>query len=99
MMLPDPERCATCGSRGRVIDSRREHGYRRRRRQCVDCGRKWNTYESFLNVQPAIAARRRRLSSPPPSVVPPAEAAPPASIGPAPKPPSRRTARSRYLGG
>lgn len=47
--LPDPENCERCGTRGRVIRSRKYPGYRRRRHKCPRCGHPWTTYQSALN--------------------------------------------------
>jgi transcriptional regulator NrdR family protein len=47
--LPDPERCRHCGKKGRVIESRREPGYRRRRHQCDACNWRWSSYQSIIN--------------------------------------------------
>lgn len=106
VILTDPDICPTCAQRGRVINSRRKCGYRRRTRLCGLCGRKWNTYESLLNVQPVLARKRRALAAPSPSpavVPPPTQApspAPPSPVVPSPMPASatgRRVVRSSYL--
>lgn len=49
--LPDPEKCKVCNLEGTLIDSRlaTEKGYRRRRRRCPKCRRRWNTYETTVN--------------------------------------------------
>lgn len=47
--LPDPERCPRCKTKGRVIKSRRLPGWRKRRRKCPECGKRWNTYETTIN--------------------------------------------------
>jgi hypothetical protein len=49
MTLPDPEHCRVCNVRGFVIDSRKPDGYRRKRRECPKCGRRWNSFESVVN--------------------------------------------------
>lgn len=46
--LPCPETCR-CGGDTRIIDSRRNDGYRVRRRECKECRKRWNTYETMVN--------------------------------------------------
>lgn len=60
MTILDPDRCKSCGRKGRVVDSRRGRGYRRRRhvcRTCVDAKgkpRAWTSYQSRLSPVPAL---------------------------------------------
>jgi NAD(P)H-flavin reductase len=65
MMNYDPDVCYVCGQPGRVVDSRRAFGYRRRRHQCVTgcCEtdgarrgqpRRWTTYQSRVDVRRTI---------------------------------------------
>lgn len=49
--LPCPETCPLCHVRADLIDSRLRVGFRRRRYRCGRCKRKWNTYETVLNVK------------------------------------------------
>ena len=55
--LPDPEDCRTCHCKGRVIDSRRRRGYRRRRHECPACGHRWSTYQTRLNPRRVSCVR------------------------------------------
>lgn len=42
----DPRTCAWCDGRGTVIDVQAmDNGTIRRQRKCVDCGKKWTTFE------------------------------------------------------
>lgn len=41
-------KCAKCGGKSKVIDSREQPLSIRRRRECVKCKHRWNTYESEL---------------------------------------------------
>lgn len=101
--VDDPERCEKCGGRGKVVESRHEGNYRRRRRQCPKCGHTWTSYESRLNVQPVIAkVEQRRAAVAAASAdheprVPSPEPPPPAPAK-APAPPPRRVTRSPYIG-
>jgi transcriptional regulator NrdR family protein len=49
----DPETCAKCGGHGDVIDKERGQvetvGYRRRRRQCKKCHRRWSEYTTLIH--------------------------------------------------
>lgn len=39
-------KCPRCGcAKSRLIDSRTENGFRRRRRKCYECDARWNTLE------------------------------------------------------
>lgn len=49
MTLPDPERCRQCGGKGRVLNSRKRRGFRRRVRYCAPCDHRWNSYESIVD--------------------------------------------------
>lgn len=101
--LHDPERCPNCQGRGRVVESRHEGNYRRRRKKCDVCAFSWSTYESVLNVQPVISKvekRRAAEPAPPPASAPPAAPPPPASPSPVTSAPrGRRVTRSSYLSG
>ncbi len=57
--MPDPNTCGTCRGRGQVIESRSYPGYRRRRHVCAACGRRWTTFESFLDPRRVIERPRR----------------------------------------
>lgn len=50
----DPMQCRKCGGRGKVIDTRKCVGYRRRRHACERCGLRWNSFVSLLNPKKAI---------------------------------------------
>ena len=40
------ERCPSCGKmKSKIIDTRMENGYRKRRRECLCCGSGWSTVE------------------------------------------------------
>ena len=40
------ERCPSCGKTGsKIIDTRMENGYRKRKRECLSCGSRWSTIE------------------------------------------------------
>lgn len=60
----NPEQCRTCGGKGRVIESRITPTCRRRRRECPDCGRRWTSYESFINPR-RVLFRDRPLGGAP----------------------------------
>lgn len=49
--LRDPERCPRCSSDSKVVDSRRTVMARKRRRACLACAYRWNTYESLIDPQ------------------------------------------------
>lgn len=52
--------CPQCGSEhSRVFDSRSRSGCRMRRRVCIDCGRRFTTYESCFD--PDFAYRLTRV--------------------------------------
>lgn len=101
IIFQDPERCRGCGVKGRVVESRRGKGYRKRRRQCFACQITWTTYESLINVQRAMARKRREVLADDRSSS--AVVSPPATNQPKPPIPSQprrgRAAHSRYLTG
>ena len=40
------EKCPTCGkTNSKIIDTRMENGYRKRRWECLCCGARWSTAE------------------------------------------------------
>lgn len=40
------ERCPACRKmKSKIIDTRMENGYRKRRRECLCCGSRWSTIE------------------------------------------------------
>jgi transcriptional regulator NrdR family protein len=47
----------TCGGDSKVVDSRPSHDTVRRRRVCLECGRKWTTYE----MEPTISRPTPRV--------------------------------------
>ncbi len=57
--LRDPHRCRHCGEPGKVIDTRVENGYRKRRRECPSCvverldgitkPYRWNSFETIID--------------------------------------------------
>jgi transcriptional regulator NrdR family protein len=51
MRLRDPEVCRACQADSRVVNSRRIRRCRVRRRECVQCGHRWTTYESLINPE------------------------------------------------
>lgn len=58
MTKRDPECCAKCGKKARVIESKKRIGYRRRVHRCAECKVTWNTYQSTINprlVKPIAA--------------------------------------------
>jgi hypothetical protein len=101
----DPECCPHCKasgttSRGKIIESRHEGAYRRRRRKCPVCALAWTSYESTVNVEPVITRHERRRAaaeSPARSPAAPPTAAP-APVAKPPATPGRRVTRSTYLG-
>lgn len=54
--LRDPEICPTCHRKGRVIDSRRRVGYRRRVHRCGSCKVTWESFQSTINPRRVHAA-------------------------------------------
>ncbi len=53
LALPSPDVCQ-CGGQSKVIDVRAQDGHLRsgwlwRRRECLACGARWNTWESILH--------------------------------------------------
>lgn len=45
--------CDNCGGEDvRIIDSRKEYGYTRRRKECPECGERFSTYEIRLGEPP-----------------------------------------------
>lgn len=68
--LPDPERCRHCNRKGRVIESRRQQGYRRRRHQCDACNWRWSSFQSVINPS-KVKIRRRDTSQVAPEQNPP----------------------------
>lgn len=56
--------CDECGGNSKVADSRPGPGGWKRRRECLDCGLKWNTLENRTTVSPGedeINYRLRKL--------------------------------------
>lgn len=47
--LQDPDTCRQCGGKSGVLRSLSAKGLRRRRRECLECGHRWTTYETRLN--------------------------------------------------
>lgn len=47
--LRDPELCPKCWQRSRVVNSRTAPMSRKRRRACIVCRHRWNTFESLIN--------------------------------------------------
>lgn len=46
------ERCPACGKmKSKIIDTRMENGYRKRKRECLCCGRRWSTIEVRVKEQ------------------------------------------------
>lgn len=102
VIFADPERCPACGVRGRIVESRLGHGYRKRRRQCPTCAVTWTSYESRINVQRAMARKRREILAadlPPPDVPATASRTTPTAVDALGIRPSRpaRVGRSQYL--
>ncbi|HXG71316.1 MAG TPA: hypothetical protein VNJ04_11990 [Gemmatimonadaceae bacterium] len=60
-MSSTPEHCPLChGDQCLVINSRPHPTKRIRRRQCLRCGQRWNTYESLIDpdeIPPAMLSR------------------------------------------
>jgi transcriptional regulator NrdR family protein len=54
--LRDYELCPKCHGKGRVVDSRKRKGYRRRMHRCRTCKIAWPSFQSVINprrVSPA----------------------------------------------
>lgn len=47
--LRDPEHCPKCGRDSRVINTRPALMARKRRRECLVCAHRWNTFESLID--------------------------------------------------
>lgn len=46
------EKCPSCGKMdSKIIDTRMENGYRKRRRECLCCGARWSTVEVRVKEQ------------------------------------------------
>lgn len=46
------ERCPACGkTNSKIIDTRMENGYRKRKRECLCCGARWSTVEVRVKEQ------------------------------------------------
>lgn len=59
-------KCPFCGSAGdKVVDSResREGTLIRRRRECLDCGRRYTTYEHIEEITPVVVKKDGRRES------------------------------------
>lgn len=105
VIFQDPEHCKACGLKGRVIESRRGRGYRKRRRLCTRCQTRWTTYESLINVERAMSRKRREVlaadaavPTAAPTETPSTTTPPPTVTGPiAVSVRPARMARSRYL--
>lgn len=48
-VTPLIDTCGKCGGFTRVLECRGSKEYRRRRRECKDCGHRFTTYESRIN--------------------------------------------------
>ena len=59
--LRDPEHCPKCGKDSRVINTRAGTMARKRRRECLTCAHRWNTFESLIDPE-AIRLRSARTS-------------------------------------
>jgi hypothetical protein len=101
----DPYVCEKCGATGKVVDSRKEPGYRRRRHECV-CGERWTSYHSRVHPRAVLEQRAAAAlvnETPVPAIAAAQEPARPApalsATGQAvAKPRVSRVARSSYLG-
>jgi DNA-directed RNA polymerase subunit M/transcription elongation factor TFIIS len=49
LILRDPEVCPKCAADSRVVNTRAGTMSRKRRRECLACAYRWNTYESLIN--------------------------------------------------
>lgn len=49
--LRDPEHCPKCGQDSRVVDTRAGTMSRKRRRACLACPYRWNTFESLIDPE------------------------------------------------
>jgi len=48
------ERCPACGKmNSKIIDTRMENGYRKRKRECLSCGSRWSTIEVRMKEEKA----------------------------------------------
>jgi transcriptional regulator NrdR family protein len=61
LALRDPEVCPKCHTDSRVINTRAGTMSRKRRRECLLCAYRWNTYESLINPD-TITLRPARTS-------------------------------------
>lgn len=59
--LRDPESCPKCGGDSRVVYTDRHPQSRKRRRECLGCRYRWNTFESLINPD-HITIRREKTS-------------------------------------
>lgn len=53
----DPELCPACHGDSKVVDSRRDlfRHARRRRRECLSCEYRWNTWEVAADPRPKVS--------------------------------------------
>ena len=48
------EKCPSCGKMdSKIIDTRMENGYRKRKRECLSCGSRWSTIEVRMKEEKA----------------------------------------------
>lgn len=59
--LRNPESCPKCGKDSRVTNTRASGMARKRRRECLSCAHRWNTYESLIDPD-AIRLRSSRTT-------------------------------------
>jgi transcriptional regulator NrdR family protein len=59
--LRDPEHCPKCHQDSRVVNTRPAPMSRKRRRECLACAYRWNTYESLIDPD-AIRLKSVRTS-------------------------------------
>jgi transcriptional regulator NrdR family protein len=62
LKLRDPETCPKCSHNSRVINTRASTMCRKRRRECLVCAHRWNTYESLIDPS-AIRLRDAKHTS------------------------------------
>ncbi len=62
MIVPDGILCPSCGSdENRVVDTRDIVGGIRRRRSCLDCGKRFNTFEYTEDDDRALRQQQFKL--------------------------------------
>lgn len=52
--------CLKCSKESKVIDSRIENGLIKRRRECLECKHRWNTYELHSDLCSSLVKKQNK---------------------------------------